>query len=86
MYCLTVGTLIVTDVLNFGQKLYSLRMIYFFNVLLDCNYFEINISYSFRDVKTNKFTMPTASYAVDHNLKYTYVHGDFVKHLSLFVL
>jgi len=44
-------------------------MIYFFHVLFDCNLFEINISYGFRDIKAYKFTMPTTFGAVDRNLK-----------------
>ena len=31
----------------FKQKLFCLRVMYFFHVLLDCNLFEISISYSF---------------------------------------
>ena len=34
----------------FKQKLISLRIIYFVHVLLDCNLFEINISYGFRNI------------------------------------
>ena len=35
----------------FKQTFISLRMMYFVHVLLDCNLFEINISYSFRNIK-----------------------------------
>ena len=35
----------------FKQKLISLRIIYVVHVLLDCNLFEINISYIFRNIK-----------------------------------
>ena len=39
---------------------------HFLHLLLDCNLFEMNISYGF----LNKFTMPTAFCAVDRNLKH----------------
>ena len=49
---------------------HSLRIIYFVHVLLDCNLFEISISYGFRNIK---FTMPTAFGVVDRNLNHTYI-------------
>ena len=42
---------------------------YSFHVLLDCNLFEMNISYGFGNIESNEFTMPTAFGAVDRNLK-----------------
>ena len=33
------------------QTLFCLRIMYFFRVLLDCNLFEINISYGFGNIK-----------------------------------
>ena len=36
----------------FKQTFVSLRIIYFVHVLLDCNLFEISISYGFRNIKT----------------------------------
>ena len=40
----------ITFVGVFKQKLISLRKRYFVHVLLDCNLFEINISYGFRNI------------------------------------
>ena len=52
-------------VVAFKRKLFFLlQIIYFFHVLLDCNLFEMNISYSFRDV-----SIPAASCAVDRDLR-----------------
>ena len=46
----------------YAEAFFCLRIICFFLVLLDCNLFEINISYSFGNIK---FTMPTACGEVD---------------------
>ena len=35
----------------FKQKRFCLRITYFFHVLLDCNLFEINVSYGFGNIK-----------------------------------
>ena len=36
---------------GFKQTFISLQIIYFVHVLLDCNLFEISISYGFRNIK-----------------------------------
>ena len=57
----------------FKQKLFCLRIIYFFYVLLGCSLFEINISYGFGDLLPYSGFDGAASSAVGRNPSRAYL-------------